>query len=65
MNTSVTFNIQRDTSVDNINLDKFKEYDNPVFDEIIEEYKKYRFNIKNYVEKDLLKIDNNRFQHLK
>lgn len=54
MNTSITFNIQRDTKINNIDWNKFKQYNNPEFDQIIEKYKKYRFDIKPYIENEIL-----------
>ena len=65
MNTSVTFNIQRDTNVDNVDFDKFKIYNNPEFEQIIQQYKKYRFNIRPYIEKEILQDREHKFTHLK
>jgi ribonucleoside-diphosphate reductase alpha chain len=54
MNTSVTFNIQRDTDVDSIDFDKFKIYGSEYMNKILEDFEKYRMDkeiVEQYLEK--------------
>ncbi len=52
MNTSTTFNIQRDTRLGDI--EKLSQYDEPFLRRALQEYMKRKFDIREYIEKDLL-----------
>ena len=52
MNTSTTFNIQRDTELGDI--EKLVDYDEPFLKKALDKFLKYRFDVKEYIEKDLL-----------
>ena len=52
MNTSTTFNIQRDTKLGDI--EKLADYDEPFLRKALGEFLRYRFDVRDYVEKELL-----------
>ncbi len=52
MNTSTTFNIQRDTKLGEI--EKLKDYDEPFLKRALERYMKHHFDVREVVEKELL-----------
>ncbi len=53
MNTSTTFNIQRDTKLGDI--ERLSEYDEPFLKKALSRFLEYRFDVKEILEKELLK----------
>ena len=57
MNTSTTFNIQRDTSLGD--LEELLRYDEPFLKKAYEEFSEYRFEVREFLEGDLLQDPRN------
>jgi len=51
MNTSVTFNIQRDTKIDDALIGKLHSLNDPIIEEALAIFEEHRFDVKEYVNK--------------